>query len=138
MESLPRWLPAYLGTLATLLVLEFVFLGIVAKSFYQSEVGPLLGRTNPYPAAVLYLLYPAGIVFFAVLPALDAGSALRAAAAGAFLGLVVYGVYDLTNLAVLKGWTIPVAVVDVVWGIVLTCAAATAGYGAARLAGGAM
>jgi uncharacterized membrane protein len=138
MDSIPRWVPAYVGTLVTLAALDFVFLGIVARSFYQSEIGPLLAPTRYLAAGLLYVLYAAGIVGFAVLPALDAGSAGRAAAAGALLGLVVYGVYDLTNLAVLKGWTVTVSVVDVLWGIVLTAAGASAGFGLARLAGRAM
>lgn len=138
MDSIPRSAIAYLGTLVTLVVLELVFLGIVARSFYQSEIGPLLARTNYVAAGLLYLLYAAGIVAFAVLPALDAGSVARAAAAGALLGLVVYGVYDLTNLAILKGWTVAVSVVDVLWGIVLTTTAASAGFGLVRLAGRAM
>lgn len=138
MDSIPRWALAYLGTLVTLVVLEFAFIGFLARSFYQSEIGPLLARTNYVAAGVLYLLYTAGIVGFAVLPALDARSAAHAAVAGALLGLVVYGVYDLTNLAILKGWTVTVSVVDVLWGIVLTAASAAAGFGLARLAGGPM
>lgn len=59
-------------------------------------------------------------------------------ATGALLGLVVYGVHDLTDLAILGGWTVAASVVDVLWGIVLTAAAASADFGLARLAGPAM
>jgi uncharacterized membrane protein len=127
-----RLFAAYFATLVAFCVLDFVWLGFVAKSFYAAQVGPLLlDRPNLVPAAILYALASAGLVVFAIAPAASLG---RAAAAGAFLGLVVYGVYDLTNLAILKGWTVPVAAVDILWGVVVCGASASAGYGAARLA----
>ena len=134
-----RWALAYVGTLVTFCALDFVWLGFVAKGFYQGQVGPLLlARPNLLAAALLYLLCSAGIVGFAVAPALEAGSALRAAISGALLGLVVYATYDLTNLATLKGWTVTVTVVDILWGCVVCAAAASAGYAVSRLAGGPM
>ncbi len=127
---------AYLCTLATFCVLDFLWLGVVAKPLYQAEVGSLmLERPNFAAAAVLYVLLAAGLVYFAVIPGVDAGSFWRAVARGALLGLVVYGVYDLTNLAVLKGWTVAVTAADVAWGIVVCGASTAAGYAAARLAG---
>ncbi|MFO1312710.1 MAG: DUF2177 family protein [Burkholderiales bacterium] len=129
-----RWITAYFATLVAFCVLDFLWLGFVAKGFYQAQVGPLmLPRPNLLPAAILYALCSAGLLAFAIMPAPSLG---RAALAGAFLGLVVYGVYDLTNLAVLKGWTVPVALVDMAWGTVVCAASSSVGYGAARLASG--
>ena len=53
---------------------------------------------------------------------------------GALFGLVVYGTYDLTNLATLRGWTVGMAVADALWGCVVTAAAAGAGFALSRLA----
>ena len=133
-----RLVLAYLGTAVTFVVLDFLWLAVIAKGFYQGQVGGLMASPPNFVAAgLLYLLYSAGLVGFVVLPALGAGSLGQAALVGALLGLVVYGVYDLTNLAVLKGWTVPVAVVDMLWGAVVSAASASGGYALARLAGGA-
>lgn len=80
------------------------------------------------PAIVFYLLYVAGILYFAVLPGIEAKSLAKAAANGALLDAMAYGAYELTNLATLKNWPLPVTVVDLAWGIILTAVAACAGY----------
>lgn len=131
-----RLILAYFGTLVAFCAIDFVWLGFIAKPFYQAQVGGLLlGRPNLAAAALLYVLFAAGLTGFVVLPALDAGSFWRAVIAGAIFGFVVYGVYDLTNLATLKGWTVAVAAADMAWGAAVSGAASAAGYGAARLAG---
>jgi uncharacterized membrane protein len=130
-----RLILACLGTLVTFCALDLVWLGFIAKPFYQAQVGSLLlARPNLAAAALLYVLCAAGLVGFVVLPALDAASVWRAVIAGAIFGFVVYGVYDLTNLAMLKGWTVSVAAADMAWGAVVSGAAAAAGYAAGRLA----
>ena len=124
-----------LALLAILLVCcagDFLWLGIVARDFYASRLGALL-RPDPNwaAAALFYLLYAAGLLVFCVRPALAARSARQALAMGALLGLVAYATYDLSNLATLQGWPLPVAVADIAWGLALSAVAALAGYGAA-------
>jgi uncharacterized membrane protein len=132
-----RLLLAYVGTLVTFGVLDLLWLGFVAKGFYQAQVGPLLlARPHWGAALLLYALYAAGVVFFVVAPAQDAAGWTRALAHGALFGLVVYATYDLTNLAILKGWTVGVAVADILWGAAVTAASATAGHALSRLAAG--
>jgi uncharacterized membrane protein len=110
----------YLITLAVFFAIDMVWLGLVAKTFYRKHLGFLMGPTVVWPAAILfYLLFIAGLLVFAVRPALAAGAPLRALALGAFLGLVSYATYDLTNLATLKDWPLLVTVVDLVWGTAL-------------------
>ena len=133
-----RFLLAYAGALAAYCILDFIWLGVVAKGFYQSQVGELMAARPVWPAAILlYALYPLGIVYFAAAPAMSEGALGTALLRGALLGLVVYGTYDLTNLAVLRGWTVTASVVDALWGGVVTAAAAAAGFALARLAGAA-
>lgn len=130
-----RWLIAYGSTLVAFALLDFAWLGFVARDFYQARLGALLlPKPNWGAAALFYLAYPAGVVFFAVAPALDTGSVVRAAAWGAILGTLAYGTYDLTNLATLKGWSVPVAILDVAWGALATAGAAAAGFLLTRLA----
>ena len=124
---------AYAGALLLLIVADGLWLGLVMPQQYQAWIGPLM-RDIPLllPAAAFYLLYPVGVVAFAVLPALALESWRRSAARGALLGLIAYGTYALSNLATLKGWPWQLTLVDMVWGSVLTAAAACAGFYAVR------
>ena len=124
---------AFIAALAVFALCDFAWLGFIAKGFYQAQIGPLLLDTPKWSAAALfYPMYIAGIVFFCVAPALVQGSWTRALGLGVALGLLGYGTYDLSNLATLKGWSVSLVVVDVLWGMAVTGAAATAGYFAAR------
>ena len=78
-------------------------------------------------------IYAYGVLFFAVTPALQGGELSRAALYGAMLGLLAYGTYNLTNLATIKAWSAILSVVDMAWGAVVTSAAASAGYFAAKI-----
>jgi uncharacterized membrane protein len=120
---------AYATTLVVFLALDAAWLGLVARAFYQSQVGALmLEQPNFIAAAVFYPMYIVGVVLFVVHPALDAQSLLRAIVYGAAFGIIAYGTYDLTNLATLKGWTLKMVLVDMLWGMVATPLAAAAGY----------
>jgi len=123
------WITAYVATAVVFLAVDAVWLTVAMKSFYARQLGGLL-REQPdlAVAGLFYLVYAGGIVFFAVAPALQAGSWRIALVYGGILGLLAYGTYDATNLATLKGWPVTVSVVDTLWGITLTAVSATAGY----------
>jgi len=113
----------------TILVLDGLWLGFIAKDFYKREMGALLAeQVRMLPAIVFYALYPAALVFLTVAtpPSGWPGAALR----GAVLGLAAYGAYDLTNLAIVKDWPIRISLVDWAWGGVIGAAAAAAAYAA--------
>lgn len=123
---------AYIGSAIVFFALDMVWLGLVAKNFYWSRLGDILrDKPDVGVAAIFYLGYIAGVVFFAVMPALQSGGLGRAILLGALLGLFGYGTYDFTNLATLKNYPLEVALVDVAWGTTLTAAAAAAGFLAA-------
>lgn len=123
---------AYLGTLIAFFAIDMVWLGLVAKNFYRDQLGSLMADSPNWGVAIVfYLLYIAGIVFFAVKPALDADSLLKGTLYGALFGFFCYATYDLTNLATLKNWPPKMVVVDIIWGTVLTGTCATAGAWAA-------
>ena len=122
------WLKLYLGTFAAFLAIDMVWLGFVAKSFYRKHLGALMRpKPNWAVALIFYMLFVAGILIFAVVPAKDSGSLIRAAVLGGLFGLFTYGTYDLTNWATLKGWPPAVVIVDMVWGIVLCAAVSVIG-----------
>lgn len=87
------------------------------------------------PVVLFYPLYAAGVLYFAARPGIQAGSVWVAAAHGAALGLLVYGTYNLTNLALLKGWTVGVAAMDVAWGAAATAVVAAAAAAVRRFIG---
>ena len=132
-----KWIAAYIGTALAFAAIDFVWLTTTTERFYKPVIGPIMKPQPDMVAAVLfYVIYIGGIVFFAVAPALKEGAWTRAALNGAVLGFVAYATYDLTNQATLAVWQVKLTVVDLIWGTVLTTAAATAGYLAATLASG--
>lgn len=117
-------LAAFKGYIACLLIfcaIDFLWLGVIAKDWYGKELGHLLaGSFRLAPAIGFYAIYAAGILVFAVYPSIKLGSWQYALFYGAFLGLVSYAAYDLTNLATLKNWPAWLAIGDMVWGAVVT------------------
>jgi uncharacterized membrane protein len=129
-----RMFAAYAATLIVFCCCDFVWLGWVAKEYYQSQLGGLLLAQPNWAAAVtFYVLYAAGIVIFCIAPALDAASLGKAALLGALLGALAYATYDLSNLATLKSWPMALSLLDIAWGGFVTAVAASAGYQATRL-----
>jgi uncharacterized membrane protein len=129
-------LVTYGVSLLVFLVADALWLGVIARDFFVSQMGPLLrDEPNLAVAAVFYAVFVAGLIYFAVMPGLREGSLALAVVNGALLGLLAYGTYDITNLAVLKGYSATLAMVDMTWGTFLSGLTAAAGYMAARWAG---
>ena len=123
---------AYLCTALVFLGIDALWLSVIARKFYATRMGALLLERPRFAIAmVFYAVYVVGLVYFAVAPAIDAGDWRVAAMDGALFGFFAYLTYDATNLATLKGFPPVVAIVDTVWGTVLSAASATAGYGLA-------
>jgi uncharacterized membrane protein len=120
---------AAVAAVVTLLGLDLVWLGVVAKGLYDEALGPLRRDDVFWPAALaFYALYVGAVLAHAALPSRTAGEALRR---GAGLGLVAYGTYELTNWAVLRSWPSVLVPIDLGWGVVLTAVVATAAWKAA-------
>ena len=110
---------------ATMLVLDLVWLGLVARGLYDSLLGPLKRPEVYWPAATLfYAMYITAIMAYAVAGASDLISALRR---GATLGFVTYATYELTNWAVIRDWPAALVPIDLAWGVVLTAVASLSG-----------
>jgi uncharacterized membrane protein len=131
-----RMIATYIVSLLVFLALDALWLGFIARDFFVAQMGPLL-RDDPnfIVAALFYLVFVAGILYFAVLPGLREGSLMVAVLNGAFLGLLAYGTYDITNLSVLKGYPAILAMVDMSWGTFVSGVTAGAGYCAAKTFG---
>ncbi len=126
--TLVQYVYLYLLTAPVFFAIDLVWLGLVARGFYQRELAAFVGPVNWTAAVLFYLLYIVGILVFAVLPGIRAQSLLVACAYGALFGCIAYATYDLTNLATLKGWPLSVTLVDLAWGTVLTASVASLSY----------
>jgi uncharacterized membrane protein len=128
------FLIAFVAALLAMAVIDGLWLGLVARSFYRRHLGPLMAERPNWAAAVaFYLLYVVGVTVFAALPGAEAESLTDAAWRGGLFGLVAYATYDLTNAATLRGWPWIVVAIDMAWGAILTAAIATAATGAVLL-----
>jgi uncharacterized membrane protein len=131
-----RMVGTYFISLFVFLLLDAIWLGFIARDFFAQQMGPLLREDPNFAvAAIFYAVFVIGIIYFAIVPGLKERSVWIAVVNGAFLGLLAYGTYDITNLAVLKGYTATVAMVDITWGTLLCGFTAGAGYHAARWLG---
>jgi len=128
---LARYAVAYLATGLAFAAIDALWLSKMGPGFYRPQLGEMMLARPRFDAAIaFYLVYIAGIVFFAVAPAFaHGGTGLKTAALyGAVLGFLCYATYDLTNRATLTNWPWKLVLVDMAWGTFLTGAAATAGY----------
>lgn len=113
-------LTTLMATIIVGLVLDFAWIGFIAKKLYEDEIGGLLRKSNGnlapdwVAAMIVYGLLVGGIFVFA-LPKAE-GSPVQALIWGGLFGVVMYGVYDFTNLATLAGWSWRISLIDVVWG----------------------
>jgi len=110
-------------------LIDMVWLVLVAKNFYQKQIGFLMRPDINWTAAIIfYLLFIAGLVTFVITPAFEKQSWVHAVIFGALFGLVTYATYDLTNLATLKDWPLLVTIADLVWGMVLSASVSLVTY----------
>ncbi len=120
---------AYIATGLVFLAIDAIWLTLAAPRLYRPLMGDMLLESfRLVPAMLFYLIYVAGIVVFAVAPALASERWTTAMLYGAILGLVAYATYDLTNQATLRNWPVAVTIADLCWGTFLTASAATAGF----------
>ncbi len=117
----------YILTAVLFFAIDILWLGVIAKGFYNKHLGRFFReQVNWAAAALFYLLYILGIIIFAVLPGLKSASLGHTVLLGVLYGLFTYATYDLTNLATLKDWPKTIVVVDILWGMVL-CGLVSAG-----------
>ncbi|MEL6978862.1 MAG: DUF2177 family protein [Pseudomonadota bacterium] len=128
-----RWIVAYFATFAVFLVIDLLWLGVIARDFYRDALGPRL-EVDLAIAFGFYAIYVSGLVIFAVMPSDERGRLRDAALIGGLFGFYCYATYDLTNLATLKDWPAIIAIVDIPWGVVLSASSALGGAAILRAA----
>lgn len=122
-------LKEFLVTFSTFLLIDGVWLTLIAKQFYAKHLGFLMAKSpNLWAALIFYLIYVFTLVVLIIAPAVQKGSVQTAILTGALFGLCAYATYDLTNLATIKNWPLVVTIVDVIWGTILTGTVAGVSY----------
>ncbi len=117
--SIQTFLLLYLISVPLFFLIDMLWLGVVAKDFYRSRLGHLMGDINWVAAIIFYLIFLVGLTIFATVPAVKETSVLTAVLYGALFGFFTYATYDLTNLATLRDWPLSVVFVDIIWGTIL-------------------
>ena len=118
--NISYYLKLYVLTVPVFFVIDIVWLGVIAKGFYRRNLSFVLSTDVNWIAAItFYLIYIAGIIFFAVRPALASNTLRDAALLGSLFGFFTYATYDLTNMATIKGWPLKIVVIDILWGTCL-------------------
>ncbi len=127
-------LKVYGAVLPVFLAIDFLWLGVIMSKFYKDELGVLArisnGALTPvvWAAGIVYVLIPLGIVLFA-LPKVSPDNMVFSALFWGFIyGIVLYGVYDMTNYSLVSKWSLRMSIVDILWGgtinAMITCVAA--------------
>lgn len=120
---------SYLLTFIVFLMIDMLWLGVIAKNTYHKYLGDFLTDDVNWTAAIIfYLIYVVGISIFAIYPSINKGSVYQAILLGALFGFFTYATYDLTNLATLKGWPLIIVFIDIIWGSVLSAVVSFSGF----------
>lgn len=126
----------YLIVLPVFFAIDLLWLGLLAKDFYDAQIGSLLKADVNWAAAIaFYLVFIAGIVHFVLIPAVEKHSLKHAALNGAAFGFVTYATFDLTSLALIRDWPLLITVVDLAWGTVLTTSVSSIAFALHRMGG---
>ncbi len=124
----------YFISLGVFLIIDMVWLTLIAKSLYSKYLGYLMApKVNLLAAFLFYVLFIIGLLVFVIHPALRKESWQYALWMGMFFGLITYATYDLTNLATVKDWPVTITLIDLVWGSTVSGATAFLSYLILRL-----
>ena len=110
-------------------ILDMTWIGYIAKGMYFKSYANWLRLNNGgllpvwWAIVIIYALFAFATLTFVV--PLSQSSLISAFFYGAALGVVIYGVYDFTCVAIFKDWPVMMAFVDWLWGTILCGFSAT-------------
>jgi len=111
----------YVVTAVVFFLADAVGLRLLIKPVFERHVAHLFATPfRTIPAALFYLGYVAGILWFVSVPGFHTDNPGSALFGGFLLGLMAYGTYEFTNYATLSAWSVEQVVTDTLWGGVLT------------------
>ena len=119
-----KWFIAYGVAAVAFLALDAIWLRWAANNLYRPVIGEIMAKDfNLGAAGAFYVIYIAGITWFAIRPGLEGGGVQAAMLNGILLGALCYATFDLTSQAVMKVWATQISVLDILWGAFVTGAA---------------
>jgi len=94
-----------------LLTFDSIYLFLLKDFFIKQiiSVQKTNFKINIVPGALCYLLLGLGLYYFIIKPKLSLTHAF-------FLGILIYGVFETTNMAIFKNWTWHMVAIDTLWG----------------------
>ena len=116
-------------SLVIMLVLDMIWLGSTSGILYRPQMQGLIREDiRIVPALIFYALYAFGLSYLVIYPVLFGAQVnlIDLSVKAALLGLVAYGTYDLTALAVIQGWSLKLSLIDMAWGAVVSLITANA------------
>ena len=123
-----NYLKIFLIALPIFLLLDALWLGLVARGLYQKNIGFLLGPVNWTVALIFYLIFVAALVFLVIHPAIVARAPVQLLVSALVFGLATYAAYDLTNLATINNWPLSISLIDIAWGMFISAATSISTY----------
>ena len=114
-----KYLAVYAAGFLTILILDYIWLGIVTKNFIIKEFWDLITVTDwkidiNLPAWILaWLSIAIMVVTFVTLRFTGYKDIILY---WALMGWMMYAMYDLTNLTFLTGYSLKFTLVDIAWG----------------------
>jgi uncharacterized membrane protein len=128
-----KYLVGYATTLVMMIVVDMVWLGVIAKQMYRDGIGHLMAeKPNWVAIGIFYPVFAVSLMVFAVIPNQAATRSSKTIIAAALFGFFAYATYDLTNLGTLRGWPWKLSLIDTMWGTALSATAALAGSAAMK------
>ena len=122
-------LKTYIITFIVFIILDAIWLGLIARKLYSSKLGYIMkSNVNWLAALIFYLIFIGGPVFFVVEPSISQESLTYAIKAGLIFGFVTYATYDLTNLSTIRDWPLSITLIDLAWGSTLGLLTSTFSY----------
>ncbi|MBP9702229.1 DUF2177 family protein [Candidatus Woesebacteria bacterium] len=111
-----------LQSLVAFLAIDSIWITQVASPWMKKVVPHLMTATpNLLAAGLFYIIYLSTLLYLILMPALANKLPLNTLLTQSFLfGFAAYATYDLTNLAVMRGYTWSLALADMFWGGILT------------------
>jgi len=102
----------YIGII--LLCLDFIYLTITSK-FFKNQIKKIQSsnmKVNIFSAIITYILLIYGLNYFII-------SKNKSVYDAFILGIIIYGVYETTNYAIFKDWSLKSVILDTLWGGIL-------------------
>lgn len=119
----------FIVAMIVFLVIDLLWLGVIAQGFYQEHLGELLSdEFKLVPAVIFYIAFIIGLVYLVLKPGIDKNSYKQVFIFSILYGIATYGAYDLTNYATMRDFPLLIVVVDLTWGTLLTITTSTISY----------